>query len=177
MTSTIDYIRNGLAFAHRALADARNGTDEQLHFVPANGSHSIAWCLWHTARVEDLIINVRSQGKSPIWNAEWAARTGLPEDGFGTNMSDDDAQAIHIKDMAAFAEYQEAVWEATTQYLANVTEAELDRAIPTRDGGTETVGEGIQLHMLGHFNGHRGEINTLRGMQGMPTVLQREGTH
>jgi hypothetical protein len=31
--------------------------------------------------------------------------------------------------------------------------------------------------MLGHFNGHRGEINALRGMQGMPTVLAAIGTH
>ena len=31
--------------------------------------------------------------------------------------------------------------------------------------------------MVGHFNGHRGEINILRGMQGMPTVLLVEGTH
>ena len=177
MTSTIDYIRNGLAFAHRALADARNGTDAQLHFVPPGGSHSIAWCLWHTARVEDLIINMRSQNKPQVWNAEWAAKTGLPADGFGTGMSDDDAQTIHIRDMAAFAEYQEAVWAETAKFLDTVTEAELDRELPTRDGGTETIGEGIQLHMLGHFNGHRGEINTLRGMQGMPTVLQREGTH
>ena len=50
--STVDYMKKSLAFAHRALTDARNGTPEQLHFVPANGSHSIAWCLWHTARVE-----------------------------------------------------------------------------------------------------------------------------
>jgi hypothetical protein len=51
--STVDYIKNTLDFVHRALADARNGTDEQLHFVPEEGSHSIAWCLWHTARIED----------------------------------------------------------------------------------------------------------------------------
>ena len=43
--STVDYIKNSLGFAHRALADARNGTPEQLHFVPEHGSHSIAWCL------------------------------------------------------------------------------------------------------------------------------------
>ena len=58
--STIGFIKRGLDFAHKALADARNGSDEQLHFVPPNGSHSIAWCLWHTTRVEDLIINAES---------------------------------------------------------------------------------------------------------------------
>ena len=50
--STVAFIERSLAFTHAALKDARNGTDEQLHFVPDQGSHSIAWCLWHTTRVE-----------------------------------------------------------------------------------------------------------------------------
>jgi uncharacterized damage-inducible protein DinB len=174
---TLDYIKTNLAFAHRALADARNGTPEQLHFVPPHGSHSIAWCLWHTARVEDLIINARSRQAPQVWNEDWASRIGLPFEGMGTGMSDEEAAQITIKDMDAFREYQEAVWQQTDDYLNSITADDLQAERPTRDGGTETIGQGISLHMLGHFNGHRGEINMLRGMQGMPTVLQREGTH
>src|SRR5262245_38108476 len=174
--STVDFIRQGLDFAHRALADARNGTDEQLHFVPPNGSHSIAWCLWHTARVEDLIVNARILDQPTIWNAEWAARTGLPADGFGTGQSDAEAQRVRIADIDALAAYQEAVWAATARFLDGATDADLEREVPTRTG-TESVGEAISLHMLGHFNGHRGEINTLRGLQGMPTVMAAQGTH
>ena len=175
--STVDYISNSLAFAHRALIDARNGTDGQLHFVPEHGSHSIAWCLWHTSRIEDVIIITRTRRQPQVWSEQWAERIGLPFEGFGTNMSDEDALGIHITDMAAFGEYQQAVFKQTEEFLSSITDADLDREIPTRDGGSESVGQGIALHMLGHFNGHRGEINTLRGMQGMPTVLQREGTH
>ncbi len=175
--TTVDYIRNTLAFAHRALTDACNGTPEQLHWVPENGSHSIAWCLWHTARVEDTIINARSRQAPQVWNEEWAERTGLPFEGNGNGMPDDEAREVRIKDMDAFREYQQAVFAQTDEYLGSITDEDLQREIPRRDGGTETVGEGISLHMIGHFNGHRGEINLLRGMQGMPTVLQREGTH
>jgi uncharacterized damage-inducible protein DinB len=175
--STVDYIKNSLGFAHRALADARNGTPEQLHFVPEHGSHSIAWCLWHTARVEDLIINARSRQAPQVWNEDWAKRIGLPFEGMGTGMSDEQAQGIRIENLDAFKEYQEAVWTQTDEYLGSLTDKDLEREIPTRDGGTESVGQGISLHMLGHFNGHRGEINTLRGMQGLPTVLVHEGTH
>ena len=74
---TVEFIQRGVAFAHRALKDACNGTDEQLHFIPPDGSHSIAWCLWHTARIEDAIINQRARGIAPVWNEEWARRTGL----------------------------------------------------------------------------------------------------
>ncbi len=174
--TTVDFVQRGLDFAHAALRDARNGTDAQLHFVPPNGSHSIAWCLWHTARIEDLIINDRAQGGSVLWNAEWAERVGLPFEGFGAGMSDADAQQIHIRDMEAFGAYQEAVWAATETFLSAADDETLAREIPSRNG-TETVGEAILLHMIGHFNGHRGEINTLRGMQGMPTVLAAQGTH
>lgn len=174
--STVDFIARSLGFAHRALADARNGTPEQLNFVPERGSHSIAWCLWHTSRIEDLIIGARVLGQSPIWNDDWAKRTGLPLEGTGNGLSDEDSQKIRITDLDAFAEYQQAVWDQTTRYLEGATDEDLERQVPAREG-TETVGEAISLHLLGHFNGHRGEINTLRGMQGMPTVLAREGTH
>lgn len=175
--STVEYIRNALAFAHRALTDACNGTPEQLHFVPEGGSHSIAWCLWHTVRVEDAIIHGRARGASPVWNDEWAQRTGLPVEGNGNGMPDEQAREVRIADIEAFREYQQTVFRQTDEYLASIADEELAREIPRRDGSTETLGEAISLHLIGHFNGHRGEINLLRGMQGMPTVLQREGTH
>lgn len=174
---TVEYIKNSLSFAHRALTDACNGTPEQLHFVPEGGSHSIAWCLWHTARIEDVIINSRSRGEPLIWNEQWADRVGLPFEGTGNGMSDDEAQQIRVKDMDAFRAYQEAVWSQTEEFLNSITDQDLQRPIPRRDGSTETIAQAISLHMIGHFNGHRGEINLLRGMQGMPTVLVVEGTH
>ena len=91
-------------------------------------------------------------------------------------MTDEDARQIRVRDMQAFSEYQEAVFERTGTFLANATDEDLEREIPARKG-TETVGEAISLHMIGHFNGHRGEINTLRGMQGLPTVMAAQGTH
>ncbi|MQA01082.1 MAG: DUF664 domain-containing protein [Dehalococcoidia bacterium] len=174
--TTVDFIKSSLGFAHRALTDARNGTDEQLHFVPEHGSHSIAWCLWHTARIEDLIMNGRVRQQQPIWDETWSQRTGLPADGFGTGQSDEDAQQVRITDIAAFIEYQEAVWDSTREFLESATDADLEREVPTRNG-TESVGQAISLHMLGHFNGHRGEMNLLRGMQGLPPLLVTEGTH
>jgi uncharacterized damage-inducible protein DinB len=174
---TVEYIKNSLAFAHRALSDACNGTDDQLHYVPQGGSHSIAWCLWHTARIEDVIINSRSRGAPLIWDESWANRIGLPFEGTGNGLSDDEAQQIRIKDIDAFRAYQESVWKQTEDFLNSLSDEDLPRAIPRRDGGSETIAQAISLHLIGHFNGHRGEINLLRGMQGLPTVLVSEGTH
>ena len=145
--STVGFIKRGLDFAHRALADARAGTDEPLHFVPTNGSHSIAWCLWHTARVEDLIIHSRILKQPTIWNEAWEKRTGLPADGLGVGQSDADAQKIHIDDMGALADYQDAAWAATARVLDTTPDTDLEREVPSRTG-TESVGEAISLHVL-----------------------------
>ena len=174
--SRIEHIKWSLAFVHRALRDACNGTTEQIHYVPDFGSHSIAWCLWHTTRVEDMIINGRILGTDLIWNDQWATSIGLPVDGNGNGQSDEDAQNVQIADLGRFIEYQDLVWKSTDNFLNTATDSDLGREVKTRNG-TERVDESITLHMLGHFNGHRGEMNFLRGMQGMEPLLQREGTH
>ena len=91
-------------------------------------------------------------------------------------MSDEDAREVHVTDIAALGGYQDAVFERTSQFLGDASDEDLEREIPARNG-SESVGEAISLHMMGHFNGHRGEINTLRGMQGLPTVMAAQGTH
>lgn len=111
-----------------------------------------------------------------VWSEEWAGQTGLPFEGFGTNMADEDAREVRVGDIDALARYQDAVFARTAEFLDGATDDDLEREIPARNG-SETVGEAISLHMMGHFNGHRGEINTLRGMQGMPTVMAAQGTH
>ena len=121
-------------------------------------------------------MNVRIRGEAVVWDEDWAARTGLPAEGFGAGQAEEEAQQVRLTSMEAFAEYQEAVFARTAAFLESATDADLEREVPTRQG-TETVGQAISLHMLGHFNGHRGEINTLRGMQGIPTVMAAQGTH
>ena len=174
--SRIKHIKWSLDFVHRALRDACNGTDEQIHFVPESGSHSIAWCLWHTTRIEDLIVHFRIKETDPIWSEDWAKKTGLPFDGFGTGQSDEDAQKVTITDMDAFKDYQDTVWAATDNLLQSLTDKDLERQVQSSTG-TESIDESISLHMLGHFNGHRGEMNLLRGMLGMDPLLMQEGTH
>jgi hypothetical protein len=174
--SAVELSRTMLDFVHRAFRDAREGTAEQLHFVPQQGSHSIAWCLWHTARVEDVMVNRRIQQQRPIWDATWAQRTGLPSEGTGNGQPDAEAQKVRIGDMEAFTEYQEVVWHTTDNFLSRCSDDDLSREVPA-GSGTERIRDTLSLHLLGHFNGHRGEVNLLRGMQGMPPTLLSEGVH
>ena len=65
-----------------------------------------------------------------MWSEEWAGRTGLPFEGFGTGMSDDDAREVHVTDIAALGGYQDAVFERTAQFLGDASDEDLEREIP-----------------------------------------------
>src|ERR1035437_7764272 len=117
--SSIDYMRQTLDFVHRGFRGAPDGlSEQQLHFVPEGQSHSIAWCMWHAARIEDLFFQQIFQGKPSEWDTGgWAAKTGLPEQGFGTGQSNEDAAKIHFSSLEAFRGYQERVAELALAFV------------------------------------------------------------
>lgn len=109
--TAIDFMKQTLDFIHRGFRGAPDGlSEEQLHFVPEGQSHSVAWCMWHAARIEDLFFQQIFQGKPAEWDTGgWAARTGLPEKGFGTGQSNEDARAVRIGSLDEFRAYQARV--------------------------------------------------------------------
>lgn len=174
--AAIDFMRQTLEFVHRGFRGAGDGlSDEQLHFVPEGQSHSIAWCMWHGARIEDLFFQQIFQGKPSEWDTGgWAAKTGLPEKGFGTNQPADEARNLRIGSLDEFRAYQGKVAELADSYLAGLSDDDLSREVRLGER-VETLGQSINLHLVIHLNGHRGEINLLRGMMGFDPVLLNQG--
>jgi uncharacterized damage-inducible protein DinB len=176
--STADYMRVSIRFLQESFRTAGDGlSDDQLHYSPGEESHSIAWILWHAARIEDLFVQQIFAQQPELWQTGgWAQRTGLPEKGFGTGQSTADARSIRIKDRAAFAEYQKEVAARTNALLDSIAadESILTREVKLMDR-TEQIGESINLHMVTHLNGHRGEVNQLRGEMGFAPVMPNRG--
>lgn len=174
--SAVDFMVQTLEFVHRGFRGAPEGlSDDQLHFVPEGQSHSIAWCMWHGGRIEDLFFQQIFQGKPSEWETGgWAAKTGLPEKGFGTNQPAEEAKHVRITSLDAFRGYQSRVAELAGAYLAGVRDADLEREVKLGER-VETLGQSINLHLVIHLNGHRGEINLLRGMMGFEPVLLNQG--
>ena len=42
-------------------------TDVQSRVIPANGEHSIAWAIWHIARIEDVTMNILVNGSEQVY--------------------------------------------------------------------------------------------------------------
>jgi uncharacterized damage-inducible protein DinB len=174
--SATQYMKQSMDFIHGAFRGATEGmTAEQIHFVPEGESHSIAWIIWHGARVEDLIVQQVIKGQPTEWESGgWAAKTGLPEKSFGTGQSTEEARAVHIDDLATFRQYADKVAAHTDALLSSLSDDGLNREVKLGQR-TETVGQSITLHLVTHLNGHRGEINLLRGMMGFPPVMPNQG--
>jgi hypothetical protein len=73
-----------------------------------------------------------------------------------------------------FTGYVDAVTSATDGYLGGLSDAGLEREVKVGQR-MESVGQCITLHLVTHLNGHRGEVNLLRGMLGLPPVLPNQG--
>ena len=53
-------------------------TEEQFRRIPSNCEHSIAWCIWHLARIEDTAMNLLVSGSPQVFSqGDWPARLGV----------------------------------------------------------------------------------------------------
>ncbi len=102
-------------------------TEEQLRTCPRPGMNSIAWLLWHTARIEDAAINILVAEGRQVLDQEWITRLNLTRSDVGTSMSDDEVSDISRKvDIPALFAYRRAVGVRTRQIASAITLDQLD---------------------------------------------------
>lgn len=127
---------------HRAVADL---TPEQLATRIDDGANSIAWLVWHLARVQDDHI-ADAAGAEQVWKTEgWAERFGLPFPPAATGYGHSAADVAAVRDLTPeqLTGYYDAVHERTIGFIAALTEDALDRIVDTR--WTPPVTLGVRL--------------------------------
>jgi len=167
--STIDFIRASLRQMHNAYNDAIGDlTPEQLHWRANDYGLPIAFILWHYVRTEDNVIQFVLQRKTTIWlEGGWDQKFGLDRIAQGTGMSLQEAQALRINSKEAFQQYMQAVWQATDSLLAAKDDAYLQQTTTVKPLGEMPVLNAIGNMCLTHGFTHLGEIQHLRGLQGL----------
>lgn len=124
LVDAFDRIRDGV---HPAV----NGLSmEELSFRPDSESNSIAWLIWHLARVQDDHI-AELRGSDEAWTTNgWAERFGLPLDDSDTGYGHDtDAVAAVTADASLLLGYFEDVHHATVDYVGSLTADDLNRVV------------------------------------------------
>lgn len=100
-------------------------SEAQFRLIPRDGEHSIAWILWHIARIEDVTMNILVAGEGQLFNqGDWAGRLGTNIQHTGNAMDAADVEALSATvDLTVLREYRRAVG-CRTQAIVNRLEPE-----------------------------------------------------
>jgi uncharacterized damage-inducible protein DinB len=139
-------------------------TDEQFNWLPPGTMNPIKSTLLHTVGGEDLFCQLIIQGRPPLWaTGGWAGRVGLAQTpGGGQGWEEARNTALALAPVLAYAA---AVRDATHEYLARLTEDELDRRV--NFFGRESSVADVLARFVSHTACHAGEIAAVKGMQGL----------
>ncbi|MEX2081408.1 MAG: DinB family protein, partial [Dehalococcoidia bacterium] len=170
MATPHEILRNGLRSMHGMLDKAvEEMTAEQLNFRPKEGGVSGFFSLWHYVRTEDNIVNFVAQGKPTAWlEGGHNEFFGLPRNSQGTGMTEDEANAVQVSDVKRWLEYQGEVWARTDSYLGSMSPEEFEtRKVTIKPLGEMSLWDGLYGVCLSHGYRHVGEIEYVRGVQGL----------
>lgn len=108
---------------------------ELIRRIPKNAEHSIAWCIWHIARIEDVTMNLLIAGSPQLFSqGGWREMMGVEIVHTGNAM---DAKAVvELSDrinIDALREYRKLVGRRTREIVQSLTAEEVtNRVDPSR---------------------------------------------
>jgi uncharacterized damage-inducible protein DinB len=115
---------------------------EQLTTPPGPGTNTIAWLVWHLARVQDHHV-AELLAADQLWvDGTWAERFALAPDGSNTGYGHTAQEVLAVRPDGADAllDYLDAVDRRTREMLAGLTADDLDRIIDRRWDPPVTLG-------------------------------------
>ena len=143
---------------------------EELNARLDPAANSIAWLVWHLARVQDDHV-ADAADLEQVWLRDgWVGRFALPLDpkaiGYGHTI--EEVAAVHVEDPALLIDYYEAVHRQTVGYVRNLRDEDFDRIVDR--SWNPAVSLGVRLiSVVGDTMMHVGQAQYVRG------ILDRRG--
>lgn len=180
---------NKMSAADRAFAGL---TDEQMRVRPREDLNSLAWLMWHIARVEDIVVNQVVGGGAQLFGDAWMKRLQVSRRDFGIGMTSPDVTELTRQiDVGALREYRDAVGRRTREVISGfrpedwdgtVTAEAVERAAAAGAFGARTEAFSksfpgrpraalLSAIALFHSAGHMGEAATVRSAGGFGTGI------
>lgn len=98
--------------------------------MPTSKDETIAWVLWHTARIEDLTMGILTAGEDQIFNDTWRRNMNAPVTDTGNAMSDDEimelSKSLRIEELL---QYRSAVGTRTRQIVERLNPEDMTRKV------------------------------------------------
>ncbi|MFC0681696.1 DUF664 domain-containing protein [Lysobacter korlensis] len=166
MTPATALLTDGFGRIREVVHAAVEGLGEEgLRFRIDPEANSIAWLIWHLARIQDDHVADVADAEQ-VWTAGgWAERFGLPfpasATGYGHSAAD--VAAVRGIDAEALLGYFDAVHDRTLGFLASLADQDLDRIVDTSWDPPVTLGVRL-LSVLSDDLQHAGQAAYVRGV-------------
>jgi uncharacterized damage-inducible protein DinB len=136
-----------------------------LTYRPGPDANSIAWLVWHLARVQDDHVSELAGVEQAYVAYGWAERLGMTPEaadiGFGHTSRQ--VAALRPADATDLLAYLDAVYQRTLAYLDRVDGDELDRIVDYRWDPPVTAGVRL-VSVISDCLQHAGQANYVRGL-------------
>ncbi|MGB3716955.1 MAG: DinB family protein [Candidatus Promineifilaceae bacterium] len=96
--------------------------EETVRRIPADCEHSIAWCIWHIARIEDVTMNMLIAGSAQLLHVDkWQDRMGISAVDTGNLMDEENVAELSATiDISSLREYRLAVGRRTREIVMDL---------------------------------------------------------
>ena len=134
---------------------------------PAPGANTIAWLVWHLARVQDHHV-AELLGTDQLWvTGDWAGTFALEPDPDNTGYGHTAEQVLAVQPTSpsVLTDYLGAVQAGTVEMLEGATEAGLDRIVDRRWDPPVTFGVRL-VSVADDSLQHLGQAGYVRGLLG-----------
>ena len=106
-------------------------SEAQLRGRPHPGVNTVAWLLWHSARIEDVGVNRFLSDRPQALDEGWLGRLKVPRRDVGTGMSDAEVDELSLRiDLEALRGYWEAVTTRTLAVVETLKGTDLEALVP-----------------------------------------------
>jgi len=139
-------------------------TDDQLAARPAPDANSIAWLVWHLARVQDDHVADVAGTEQVYTSQDFVSRFDLPFDSGAIGYGMTSEEVGHVRASAELlADYVRAVHEATVAYVSTLAADDLDRVVDERWDPPVTLSVRL-VSVLSDDLQHAGQAAYVRGL-------------
>ena len=141
---------------------------DRLTEPPSPGANSIAWLVWHLARVQDDHVSEVLDADQLWITGDWAGRFGLEADPSNTGYghSPEEVASVRPERPEVLLEYLDAVDRRTRTMLEGLVPGDLDRIVDRRWDPPVTLG--VRLVSIADDSlQHAGQAAYVRGLLGL----------
>lgn len=122
-------------------------TVDEYKIMTTSKDETIAWILWHIARIEDLTMGILVADGAQLFDNQWKKRLNVPIVDTGNALSDDEIMDLSSQlNMEELIAYRNAVGQRTHEIVASLSAEDMKRKISMQ--GLEAIKQtgGVTSH-------------------------------